>query len=217
MQAIVESLLANKETDNHLYTLKDIDNVRQWNYELPTLTSKGRFTDRQHWNSAKEFEDTLFNRYPFFEEIDLTDIAILGGSIFDILHCREDSVSDFDLFICGKDYHSESSSSEVSKEVETKIIQRAEKFIDDVYHYLEKMVKNVNEEAKRETNREVEPKKSKYYPVTRGKPTFRPKNQVSLTSYTNKLKATRNGPVITFSIPELAIPVQLVLAPNASV
>lgn len=198
---IVRDLVKNKSTDETLFSLSDISTVRSWNYELPTLTEKGRFTRRQQWNSSTEFRELFFSKFPIFKSINLADIALMGGAVFDILHCREDSISDLDLFLCGDQYDPSSSSS--SEDVEEKILKRVEQFIDDVTRYLEKLARDSNAETE------------SYARQARRSPQSR--ELLPLSHYVNQLKATRNGPVLTLDIPTVRVPIQLVLAPHSSI
>jgi len=95
-----------------LYNLSDLSSVRTWNYEKPTYTSEGRFTAREQWTENKTFWSN-FSKYPkftkeghqsdnnqfFLPHIDLSGLAIFGGSIVDILLKR--CPSDIDMaFFC---------------------------------------------------------------------------------------------------------------------
>lgn len=221
-----------------LYTLSDIATTREWNYELPTLTQKGRFTFRQSWNSSDEFQATLFGAFPIFRHIDLSNIAMMGGAVFSLLHSENfhsHSVKDIDLFLCG-DIFTEEGSDEA-------IVARAESFIDGVFSYLEYAAKeqaHQNSKAAglpirrisrrdhifdRDRERSRSRDRSPIFPVPPGvgrsgrNPAAQdPESEYKsiYTSLVNQFSATRNGSVITFNIPLVSCPVQLVLAPNTS-
>jgi hypothetical protein len=193
MNQLVSQLVLQKKEDQKLFTLADVGSVRVWNYELPTLTKKGRFTARQPWNSSGEFREAFLNKFPIFESLDLSNIAVMGGVVFDFLHCREQYVTDIDLFLCGD------LSQSGEDTMEERVLKRAEKFIDDIYHYLEMVVKKQNAENEESAR--------KYGKTARQDPLL-------LSQYINEFKATRNGPVITFHIPTVAVPIQLVLCPH---
>jgi hypothetical protein len=196
MDTFVRQLVQQKATDQQLKTLADMSSVRIWNYELPTLTQKGRFTNRQPWNSSAEFREAFFNKFPIFESVDLSNIAVMGGAIFDFLHCRERNLLDIDLFLCGElftDAHAGEGT------MEQRILKRAEKFIDDINNYLEMTVKKANAENEEAAKKHGKPAKQ---------------DQILLSNYMNLFKATRSGPVITFHIPTVDVPIQLVLCPH---
>jgi hypothetical protein len=195
MNQLVSQLVQQKKEDQKLFTLSDVGSVRVWNYELPTLTKKGRFTARQPWNSSGEFREAFLNKYPIFESLDLSNIAVMGGVVFDFLHCREQYVTDIDLFLCGDLSHSGEG------KMEERVLKRAEKFIDDIYNYLEMVVKKQNAENEESAR--------KYGKTAR-------QDQLLLSQYINEFKATRNGPVITFHVPTVAVPIQLVLCPHST-
>jgi hypothetical protein len=192
--AYVRQLIAQKPTDERLYTLKDISTTRAWNYELPTLTKKQRFLDRKSWNSAVDFRESFYSKFPIFKHVDLSNIAVMGGGMFDILHSREDKIADIDLFLCGDLFFKKSENNKES--LEAKIVQRAEKFIDDVYRSLEDYVKDMNNiQSSSWLRREI----------------------INLSDFLDKFQANRKGPVITFHIPNVDVPIQLVLCPHENV
>merc|ERR1739848_498698 len=95
-----------------LYNLSDLSSVRTYNYEYPTLTQSGRFTAREQWTENKTFWSN-FSKHPkftkegyqsdnnqfFLPHIDLSGLAIFGGSIVDIL--LKGSPNDIDMaFFC---------------------------------------------------------------------------------------------------------------------
>lgn len=188
----VVKLVEEKSTTTDVYSLADVSSVREWNYELPTVTVKSRFTQRQPWNSSAEFAEAFFSLFPLFKNFDMSNIAVMGGAVFDLLHQRESHISDIDLFIVG-DLPGEGT-------IEERVIRRAEKFIDDVNAYLTQYVAKHNADVDRAL-------------ATRG----RAMEKLLLSTYTNFLSASRNGSVITFNIPLTKVPIQLVLCPHRDV
>lgn len=189
MDAYVIQLIQNKATSDELYSLADISRDRNWNYELPTLTKKGRFTARKPWDTCGEFKDAFFENFPIFKEIDLSNIAVMGGVVFDLLHGLENRVADIDLFIVG--------TLPGEGTTEEKVIRRAEKLMDDIYNHVVRYVKQQNDE---EDNRRRQ-FGSQY------------QQKMVLSSNLSFLKVTRNGSVLTFNVPvpSSKVPIQLVL------
>lgn len=75
--------LVKESRDSTLYKLDSIASVRNWDYSLPTLVQKGRFTARMPWTTSKTFTNELFRKYPLFKDIDLSGLAIYGGFVAD--------------------------------------------------------------------------------------------------------------------------------------
>jgi len=107
----VSPQLAAKATQP-LYNLADLSSVRTWNYEKPTYTYESRFTAREQWTENSTFWSN-FSKFPkftkeghqsdnnqfFLPHINLSGLAIFGGSIVDIL--LKNSPSDIDMaFFC---------------------------------------------------------------------------------------------------------------------
>lgn len=190
MDSVVFDLIKNSDADNTLFKLEDVSNIRVWNYELPTLTSKGRFLDRQRWKDSSSFASTFYELFPMFESIDMEDIAVKGGVVFDILHKRDlRSIHDIDLYIIG-DYNCD------------QIVDRATKFIKDIYDYM--VQKNQEFESKR---KELASKRldddSNYN-------SWQDKKKVYDLS---KFHVNRYGPCVTISAPCVSKPIQLILCP----
>jgi len=82
-----------------LYNLSDLCSVRTYNYEHPTFTSPNRFTPREQWSENATFWENFskhrhLSKDPysinettqfFLPKIDLTGLAIFGGSLTDTL------------------------------------------------------------------------------------------------------------------------------------
>merc|ERR1712226_1211852 len=131
-----------------LYNLSDLAPVRTYNYELPTYTQQQRFTPREQWfenetlwenfSKSKVFtKDRHSESETFFlPEIDLSGLAIFGGSLTDILLSNQEP-ADIDMaFFCDeKDAEHQGQA----------LADRVKKFVDNCIVWMKKENKRILE------------------------------------------------------------------------
>jgi len=142
-------------TTQKLYNLSDLCSVRTYNYEFPTYTKEGRFTAREQWSENATLWDNFskneafrrgdqfsYNvRYNtevttfFLPEIDLTGLAIFGGSLTDALLTRSPSDIDFAYFCDEGDAEFKGQA----------LADRVKKFVDDCISWMKKENKRFSE------------------------------------------------------------------------
>ena len=134
----VKQLIASRHSSTELFGLEDIPRERTWNYELPTFTAGTRFLDRHDW-SDEDFSAAFYEKFPLLEAVDTTDLAVIGGCVFDFLTKRQNSIKDIDIFVIGEKYG--------DKE---QLLERAAKFLEDIKQVL--LVKDQEYEKKQKAN-----------------------------------------------------------------
>lgn len=100
----VKQLIASRHSSTKLYGLEDIPRERTWNYELPTFTAGKRFLDRHHDWSDEDFSTAFYEKFPLLKSVDTSDLAVIGGCVFDFLTKRQNSIKDIDIFVIGEKY-----------------------------------------------------------------------------------------------------------------
>jgi len=138
-----------------LYNFADLQTVRTWNYEKPTLVRKDRFTFRNSWQEASTFWNKIKQSYPIFQRVDLDGLAIFGGAIVDML--LDISPKDIDLT-----YFNDQGTPEDQGQA---LAQRVDKFVTDIYRFTEEY----NAELKRKQDEGIpidgSTRVSKYTPI----------------------------------------------------
>lgn len=135
----VKQLITSRHSSTELYGLEDIPRERTWNYELPTLTAGKRFLDRHHDWSDEDFSAAFYEKFPLLKSVDTTDLAVIGGCVFDFLTKRQNSIKDIDIFVIGEKY--------ADKKL---LIERAAKFLDDIKEVLLAKDQEYEEDQKRQ-------------------------------------------------------------------
>ncbi|GFH45146.1 hypothetical protein CTEN210_01620 [Chaetoceros tenuissimus] len=103
-----------------------------------TLTAGKRFLDRHHDWSDEDFSAAFYEMFPLLKSVDTTDLAVIGGCVFDFLTKRQNSIKDIDIFVIGEKY--------ADKKL---LIERAAKFLDDIKEVLLAKDQEYEEDQKR--------------------------------------------------------------------
>lgn len=110
-----------------LYGLKDISPVRSWDYSVPTLVRKNRFTDRNSWIQDQTFTDKFYSLFPILKCVELTDFTVMGGCVLDIL--MNVFPKDIDMFVLTEPTWSEA---ECQKYIQSKV----KSLVQSLYSYM---------------------------------------------------------------------------------
>jgi hypothetical protein len=136
-------LLANPTSQ--LYNLEDISTTRTWDYSLPTITTRRRFTDRLNSNSDESFFQIFKDvntglPYRILEHAGVfrhkNDIVLFGGCLLDIVLGRGDSIRDYDLRLVGDEYMND----------EAKCVAKAKEFVASIFSFVAKDNENVDQQ-----------------------------------------------------------------------
>lgn len=128
--------LLNTQEDT-LYGLHDIGTTRSWDYTLPTIASRLRFTDRHNFKSDesffKIFKDVNHGLpYQILEHAGVFEqnnhIVLFGGCLLDIVLGRHREIKDFDLCLVGEEYMDD----------EIRCIDVAKDFVSGIFQFLSK-------------------------------------------------------------------------------
>merc|ERR1711976_1019494 len=178
-----------------LYNLSDLAQVRTYNYEFPTYTQQGRFTSRQQWfenetlwtnfSTHQYFSKDHSSQTFFLPEIDLTDLAIFGGSLTDVL--LENTPSDIDMAFFCDDGDAESQGKALAS--------RVKKFVDDCIVWMKKENARILEK--------IEDGNTHYS-----------KDMMYDLKSSNKLLITRYRNCYTIKIPCCMVPIQIIHCKN---
>lgn len=179
-------LLNEKASSEALYGLEHICPVRTWDYSSPTLTVPRQFLSRTTWTESALYADHFMKLYPVFKHINLNNLAMAGGAVLDLL-TNKTPTTDLDFFVI-----SDESSCHDSKEQFAR--RRVERFIDDLYAYMD----NSNKEL---LKLEEDTKKTK--------PSFRLQSD-QLYDLQNGFSVKRVLNVWTIQIPKISVPIQVV-------
>ncbi|KAL3782433.1 hypothetical protein HJC23_006006 [Cyclotella cryptica] len=123
--------------DDKLYGLHDIGTTRSWDYSLPTIASRQRFTKRLNFKSDESFFNIFKDvnhglPYEILEHAGVfkkdNDIVLFGGCLLDIVLGRHDSIKDFDLRLVGEEYMDD----------EAKCIDVAKDFVSSLFQFISK-------------------------------------------------------------------------------
>ncbi len=128
MEAHIKALIDRK--DKKLYKLSEIEPVRTYDYSIPTLVEKDRFTDRVPWTDSAMFKSELIKKYPVLGSISLKNVAIVGGCVVDML--TKKTPSDIDMFILLDDSQKEWDEVKANSFIETRIKQ----LLDEIFNYI---------------------------------------------------------------------------------
>lgn len=125
--AKVSSSLQNS-VEFPLYNFADLQSVRTWNYEKPTLVMAGRYTHRSPWQEAGTYWKKFGETYPIFQSVDLEGLAIFGGSIVDMLLNKPPKDIDLAFF----------DDRGTAKDQGQALAERVNKFVTDIYTVINK-------------------------------------------------------------------------------
>ena len=82
---IINQLINQQNTSEVLHRFEDIESLKSYNFELPTATQDKRLVNRVSWNTSTQFYETLISYYPVLKYANFENLALIGGSIVDIL------------------------------------------------------------------------------------------------------------------------------------
>jgi len=152
--------------DEKIYGLKDLSPFRVFAYDRPTIVKRGRFTNRKKWVKSSTFWENFAKKCSrkvphekeksehaayILENLDLSDIAIFGGSIVDILLSR--CPKDIDMcYLC----------SEKDPELRGKMLAlRVRKLIEDLERLCEQQPEGdaLSEEKRKIRNHDLDQEK----------------------------------------------------------
>merc|ERR1712226_558239 len=181
-----------------LYNLSDLAPVRTYNYELPTYTQPPRFTPREQWfenetlwenfSKSKVFTKDRYSESEtfFLPEIDLSGLAIFGGSLTDILLTNHEP-HDIDMaFFCDeKDAEHQGQA----------LADRVKKFVDNCIVWMKKENKRILEK--------IEDGNTHYS-----------KDMMYDLKSSDKLLITRYRNCYTIKIPCCKVPIQIIHCKN---
>lgn len=185
-----EEFVAAAAASKKLFKLDSVAPVRTWDYAAPTIVQEGRFTSRVSWTESANFAEKFFQLYPILKDIDLTNLAVSGGAVVDLL--LEGSPKDIDMFVITEKKMEAREAAEFAK-------RRIERFLKDIFEHMT---------AKNATLSETEAKKR----LTN--PNFRIDRKEFFEIKNFAVKRFRN--VFTATVPSLPVPIQLVSTPYAS-
>lgn len=175
---------------NKLFKLEDVAPVRLWDYAVPTVVMQGRFTNRVPWTDSASFTDKFFSLYPALKGINMSNLAIAGGAVIDLL--LERTPKDIDIFVITERDLDPAAASDFAK-------KRIQTFVREIYDSLEK---------KNNFLKETEAKKQLTNPNFKiGRGEFVDTNRFAVQRFRN---------VYTVKVPNVSVPLQLIATPYPS-
>nr|QQV29318.1 hypothetical protein K-LCC10_0063 [Kaumoebavirus] len=81
---------------NDLYTLEQINTKRSWDFSLPTIRTDKKATISR---TTAGFQDKFYDEYPYFRNLDMSNVLIAGGCVSGLL--TGNSYDDVDFFFYG--------------------------------------------------------------------------------------------------------------------